>query len=117
MLENWCWKPEALAKMSGHWKDGSPIPEDLLSKLLASRLANAGGFNLRQIILGTFDQRIHTTGKADTSKVFRDTYKDILDLDTMPGTNMGATFGHMCGYDAQYYGYMVSTKIFFFFLL
>ena len=43
-------------------QDDSPIPKELLDKLIASRIANAGAFNLRQIILGTFDQRIHTTG-------------------------------------------------------
>ena len=68
MLENWVWEEEPLKKMSGHHKDGSPIPSDLLAKLMASRKANAGGFNLRQIILGTFDQRIHNTGKADTQR-------------------------------------------------
>ena len=80
---------------------------------MASRKANAGAFNLRQVILGTFDQRIHTTGKADTTKVFSETYKEILGIETPPGTNMPANFGHMAGgYDAQYYGYLVS-QIFF----
>jgi len=108
MLENWVWEEEPLKKMSGHHKDGSPIPSELLAKLMASRKANAGGFNLRQIILGTFDQRIHNTGKADTQKVFSDTYKEIIDIAPIPGTNMPASFGHMCGYDSQYYGYMWS---------
>jgi Zn-dependent oligopeptidase len=94
--------------MSGHYKDGSAIPTDLLAKLMASRRANAGGFNLRQIILSTFDQRIHTTGKADTQAVFAQTYKDILGITPIPGTNMPASFGHMVGYDAQYYGYLWS---------
>ena len=70
MLENWVWEEEPLKKMSGHHEDGSPIPSDLLAKLIASRKANAGGFNLRQIILGTFDQRIHNTGAADTQRLF-----------------------------------------------
>ena len=60
MLENWCWEREPLNRMSGHYKDKSPIPEELLDKLLLSRKANAGVFNLRQILLGTFDQTIHT---------------------------------------------------------
>ena len=54
--------------MSGHYKDGSRIPVELMDKLLQSRLANAGGFNLRQIILATFDQQAHTRGEADTQK-------------------------------------------------
>jgi len=109
MLENWCWEEEPLKKMSGHYLDNSEIPKDILDKLVASRKANAGAFNLRQVILGTFDQRIHTTGKADTTKVFSDTYKEILGVETPAGTNMPANFGHMAGgYDAQYYGYMWS---------
>lgn len=80
-------------------------------KLVASRKANAGAFNLRQVILGTFDQRIHTTRQADTTQVFADTYKEILGIETPPGTNMPANFGHMAGgYDAQYYGYLVNIS-------
>ena len=112
MLENWCWEEEPLRKMSHHFKDQSPIPKDLMDKLIASRKANAGAFNLRQIILGTFDQAIHTRGSADTAKVFEDTYKDILGISTIEGTNMTSAWGHMCGYDAQYYGYMVGKQQF-----
>jgi len=60
MLENWCWEEASLRRMSAHYQDGSPIPDNLLKSLLASRKANAGIFNLRQILLGTFDQNIHT---------------------------------------------------------
>ena len=76
-------------------------------------MANAGAFNLRQIILGTFDQRIHTTGQADTTDIFSQTYMEILGIETIPGTNMPANFGHMVGYDSQYYGYLVSFWCFF----
>lgn len=51
--------------MSSHYQDGSAIPDELLQKLLQSRIANAGMFNLRQILLGTFDQKIHTQPKVD----------------------------------------------------
>ena len=64
MLENWCWESESLGRMSGHYKDGNPIPADMLDKLIKSHTANAGVFNLRQILLGTFDQSIHT-GTSD----------------------------------------------------
>lgn len=42
MLENWVWEKEPLQRMSKHYKTADPIPEELLDKLIKSRLANAG---------------------------------------------------------------------------
>ena len=64
MLENWCWQAESLRRMSGHYKDGTTIPDEMVDKLVKARNANAGVFNLRQILLGTFDQTIHTSAKV-----------------------------------------------------
>eukprot|EP00795_Rhopilema_esculentum_P016852 gene16852-8327_t len=109
MLENWCWEKEPIQRMSKHFKDGSAIPDEILEKLINSRLANAGMFNLRQITLGTFDQAIHTREKADTMKVFAETAERIMKVSPSAGTNMSASFGHLAGgYDAQYYGYLWS---------
>jgi len=109
MLENWVWKEESLRLMSKHYKDGTPLPKEMLDKLVASKNANAGGFNLRQVFLATFDQRLHTLkGAPNTAELIKDTYKEIVGIDTIPGTNFAAIFGHLVGYDAQYYGYLWS---------
>lgn len=44
MLENWVWEREPLLRMSRHYKTGAAIPEQLLDKLIKSRLANTGGY-------------------------------------------------------------------------
>ena len=97
--------------MSGHYKDGSAIPDNLLEKLIASNKANAGIFNLRQILLASFDQTIHTkpSDGVNTAQLFSQMGVDIMGIPATPSTNMAASFGHLAGgYDAQYYGYMWS---------
>ncbi len=109
MLENWCWQAESLRRMSGHHKDKTTIPDEMVEKLVKARNANAGVFNLRQILLGTFDQTIHTSAKADTTSVYAKISRETLGIPATPGTNMCASFGHLAdGYDAQYYGYLWS---------
>ena len=70
MLENWCWEKESLSRMSAHYQDKSAIPDDWMESLVKSRNANAGIFNLRQILLATFDQKIHTQAKVSDQTVF-----------------------------------------------
>jgi len=110
MLENWVWQEESLKLMSGHYKDNSPIPDDLLKALANSKQANEGGKSLRQIFFGTYDQTIHTApdGEVDSMALARDVYMDVLGIERINGTNIGANLGHLVGYDAGYYGYMWS---------
>uniref|UniRef100_A0A2P2HXB7 Thimet oligopeptidase-like n=1 Tax=Hirondellea gigas TaxID=1518452 RepID=A0A2P2HXB7_9CRUS len=109
MLENWVWEKEPLALMSEHYKSKEPIPDELLLKLAASRAANAGMVNMRQVALSSFDQAIHTQQSADTASEYARIHKQITGFAAIPDTNMPASFGHLGGgYDAQYYGYLWS---------
>ncbi|KAF8778100.1 thimet oligopeptidase-like [Argiope bruennichi] len=109
MLENWCWEVEPLKMMSCHYATKSEIPEDLLNALIKSNLANAGYRNLRQVVLATFDFKIHSKIEKDINRVFRDTCKEIMGIEESEDTFMGCSFQHLCGeYDARYYSYLWS---------
>jgi oligopeptidase A len=58
-MENFCWNPEALGLISGHFETGEPLPESLLSKMLAARNFQSGMQMLRQIEFALFDFRMH----------------------------------------------------------
>lgn len=58
-MENWCWEPEALAFISGHYETGEPLPKELLDKMLAAKNYQAALFILRQLEFGLFDFRLH----------------------------------------------------------
>ncbi len=109
MLENWVKEKEVLARMSGHYVTGETIPDALVEKIKKSDNANAGYFNLRQIVLATFDQKIHQNGSLSPRKVYSDTMQEILGLRPHSDTFFPGNFSHvMHSYDAGYYSYMWS---------
>ena len=109
MLENWVWDGEVLQSLSGHYLDHSKkLPNELLGKMLAAKNVNSGLVNLRQLLFGSVDQLYHGAPPADTTAAYARLASDIAMIPTSAGTHPEASFGHLMGYDAGYYGYLWS---------
>lgn len=59
IMEQWCWRAEALPLLSGHVDTGQPLPAELLQRLLGSRQFHAGLAGVRQLEFALFDFRLH----------------------------------------------------------
>jgi oligopeptidase A len=76
-MENWCWEPEALAFISGHYETGEPLPQALLEKMLAAKNYQAALFILRQLEFGLFDFRLHAEYQPEQGAKILETLAEI----------------------------------------
>ncbi|KAJ7147482.1 metallopeptidase MepB [Mycena crocata] len=110
MLENWCWEPEVLQKMSSHYETKQPLSPELIEKIVKSRYVNVGLLFLRQVFFAKFDIKVHTDQEPEDYTLLWNTLRERISLvkSGKPCPGQGS-FGHISGgYDAGYYGYTYS---------
>ncbi len=107
IMEHWCWRADVLAGFARHYQTGEPLPDDLVTQLVAARRLNGGLFTLRQANFGTLDLAFHGPEvPTDLDAATREMNKVSL-FPYQEGTFYPASFGHLLGgYDAGYYGYL-----------
>jgi len=108
IMEHWCWTPLVLQRFARHHQTGEPIPADLVGKLAEARDLHIALFMLRQISFGQLDMSLHGPGRdKDLHEITRVT-SEIAGFPFHEDTFYPASFGHLFGYDAGYYGYLWS---------
>jgi oligopeptidase A len=108
-MENWCWEPEGLALISGHYQTGEPLPQDLLEKMLAAKNFQSGLMMVRQLEFSLFDFELHAThGDGRTALQVLEDIRDQVSVMRPPAYNrFPNSFSHIFagGYAAGYYSY------------
>ena len=108
-MENWCWEPEGLALISGHYESGEPLPQDLLEKMLAAKNFQSGLMMVRQIEFSLFDFELHAThGDGRSVLEVLEGIRDEVSVLRPPAYNrFPNSFAHIFagGYAAGYYSY------------
>ncbi|MCT8127324.1 oligopeptidase A [Alishewanella sp. BS5-314] len=111
-LENWCWAPEALQLISGHYESGEPLPADLLQKMLAAKNFQSALFLVRQLEFALFDMRLHAEydpALGGRVQHLLDEVRSQVSVIVPPRINrFQHSFGHIFagGYAAGYYSYL-----------
>ncbi|RLQ21987.1 oligopeptidase A [Seongchinamella sediminis] len=110
-LENWCWEPEALAFISGHYQTGEPLPAEMLDRMLAARNFNSAMQMARQLEFALFDFQLHMNwsgGDAGEIQQVLDAVRARVSVVPTPDYNrFQHGFSHIFagGYAAGYYSY------------
>lgn len=112
MLEEWTWRRETLDLFAVHHETGEKIPDALFEAMTKSRAFGRAVATERQISLATLDFEYHSQKPPlDTDEVFTQVMKKTQSFSYLPDTHFQATFGHLMGYDAAYYGYQWALAI------
>lgn len=110
-MENFCWEKEALALISGHYKTGEKLPEELFARMQAAKNFQAGMQMVRQLEFALFDFRIHREyDPVQGGRIYPilDEVRRRVAAFTPPAFNRFAHgFAHIFGggYAAGYYSY------------
>ncbi len=110
-LENWCYEPEALAFITGHFETGEPLPQALLDKMLAAKNFQSAMMMVRQLEFSLFDFRLHQEwggSQSITVQGLLDEVRQQVAVIIPPAYNrFQNSFAHIFagGYAAGYYSY------------
>jgi oligopeptidase A len=110
-LENWCWQPEALAFISGHYQTNEPLPQDMLDKMLAAKNFQSAMQMIRQLEFSLFDFKMHAQYSPENGdeiqQVLNQVREDYAVIKAPEFNRFQHSFGHIFGggYAAGYYSY------------
>ncbi|WP_271272535.1 oligopeptidase A [Aliamphritea hakodatensis] len=109
-LENWCYEPEALALISGHYESGETLPQDMLDKMLAAKNFQSGMMMVRQLEFSLFDFRLHAEyqpGETEVQALLNDVRSKVAVIKAPEFNRFQHSFSHIFagGYAAGYYSY------------
>jgi thimet oligopeptidase len=110
MFENWVWSADVLKTFARHYKTGEPLPKAMVDGMLAARYLGSGIDAEQQFYYGLTDIAYHSAkdGVVDTTMVGQELFGQVTPYEPPAQSYYQASFTHLVGYQAGYYGYMWS---------
>ena len=113
MLEEWLLDKQILKKVSGHYITGESLPEDIIDTIIQLKNLSSGHFVIRQVYLSNIALSYFGPGENKDPHIIMEKLllQFLPQIKFDPNNNFYASFGHLTGYGAKYYGYLWS-KVF-----
>jgi len=110
MLEEWLWDKEMLKLASQHYQTGEPLPDNLIDTIIATKNLSKGRFLQGQVSQGMLALNCFKNGADKNVKDLSRHATEMCcpNIAYDPDDNFYASFGHLTGYGARYYGYLWS---------
>lgn len=110
-MENFCYEPLVLKKLTKHVKTKESLPDDLITALRASRTFQSGLMMLRQLEFALFDMQLYLADHIDSIKAIQaildQVRRDVAVIIPPEFNRFQHSFSHIFagGYAAGYYSY------------
>ncbi|KFM68897.1 Mitochondrial intermediate peptidase, partial [Stegodyphus mimosarum] len=113
LMEYFASDPRVVSKFARHYKTGEAIPLNLLNKLRISKKLFSACETQLQIFYAAFDQACHGERliKRTTTELLAQIQNNFYGLPHVPNTAWQLRFGHLVGYGAKYYSYLMSRAL------
>ena len=105
-MENFCYERGVINQMSGHWKTGEKLPDELFLKVIDSKNFQSGLQMLRQCEFALWDIKTHISN-VDTYDILKEVRKKTSLLPIVKENRFLNAFSHIFsgGYAAGYFSY------------
>ncbi len=118
LYEHWLEQPDVLRRHARHYRTGEPMPEALLSRLLAARTFNQGFATVEYTASAIIDMTLHLSAAGEEGLDVTEFEADALQRIAMPTEiamrHRTPHFAHIFsgdGYAAGYYSYLWSEVL------
>lgn len=112
IMEEWLFEPEVLKLISSHYETKAPLSDALIEKIVQFKNCNTGYWLQRQIFFANLSLAYFLEGnEKDTQSILKEIHEKIRpNYVYNKNHHTQASFGHLTGYAATYYGYLF-TKV------
>jgi oligopeptidase A len=116
-LENFAWEPATLKAASAHEETGTPLPDELIERMLGAKQYLGAMGLVRQVEFALFDLIVHRGAGGgnvpDPMEVIRDVRRQVAVINYPEWHRFPHSFSHIFsgGYAAGYYSYLWAERL------